>query len=84
MLTKFERGPPPWVSDASILSSKPTDTAFSKRRTLEQVLLSTYVPSHERVYPSTGMVAPDLEGAQEFIHHWSPFSSRRGQGKGIG
>ena len=38
------------------------------------MLLSTYVPPHERIAPPTGMVAPDLEGAREIIHRWSPFN----------
>ena len=33
-----------------------------------------YVPPHERIHPSMGMVAPDLEGAWEIIHRWSPFN----------
>ena len=37
-------------------------------------MLSTYVPSHERIHPSMGMVAPNLEGAREIIHRWSPFN----------
>ena len=36
------------------------------------MFLSTYVPPHERISLSTAMVAPDLEGAQETIHHLSP------------
>ena len=37
------------------------------------MLLSTYVPPHERISLSMGMVTSDLEGAHETIHHWSPF-----------
>ena len=53
--------------------SKPANTVLSRKRSSDQVLLSTYVPPHERISLPTGMVAPDLEGAQEIIHRWSPF-----------
>ena len=33
-----------------------------------------YVPPHERIHPPTGLVASNLEGAREIIHHWSPFN----------
>ena len=33
-----------------------------------------YVPPHERIAPLAGMVASDLEGAQEIIQRWSPFN----------
>ena len=38
------------------------------------MLLSTYIPPHERIHPLVGMVVLDLEGAQEIIHRWSPFN----------
>ena len=53
---------------------RPVDSVPSRRRLPDQVLLSTYVPPHERIHPPVGMVAPDLEGAREIIHRWSPFS----------
>ena len=36
--------------------------------------MSTYVSPHEKIHPPAGMVTPDLEGAREIIHHWSPFN----------
>ena len=59
---------------ALIPPPKPANTIPSRRRMSEQVLLSTYVPPHERIPPPTGMVALDLEGAQEIIHRRSPFN----------
>ena len=59
MLTKLGRAPPKVVA-APLPPPKPADTVPSKRRPLDQVLLSTYVPSYERSHPPTGMVAPGL------------------------
>ena len=59
---------------ALILPPRPVDTESSRKRLLDQVLLSTYVPPHERIHPPASMVAPDLKGAREIIHRWSPFN----------
>ena len=67
-------GSPSGVTATPILSPKFADTVFSRRRLPDQVLRSTYVPSQERIHPPAGMVAHDLEGAREIIHHWSPFN----------
>ena len=56
-------GSPSRVAATSILPPRPSNTVFSRRRPLDQVLLSTYVPPHERFHPLVGMVAPNLEGA---------------------
>ena len=70
-------GAPSGVAAAPILPPKLAGIESNRKRPPDQVLLSTYVPPHERVYPPTGMVAPDLEGAQEIIHHWSPFNQAK-------
>ena len=62
------------VAAAPILPPKLVDTEFNRKRPPNQVLLSTYVPLHERVHPPTDMVAPDLEGPREIIYRWSPFN----------
>ena len=62
------------VATTSMLHLRPADTEPSRKRLPEWVLLSTYVPPHERIHPPTGMVALDLEGAMEIIHCWSPFN----------
>ena len=36
--------------------------------------MRTNVPLQKRIHPPAGMVAPDLEGAREIIHRWSPFN----------
>ena len=56
------------VVAAPVLPLRPVDTEPSRKRLPDQVLLSTYVPPHERIHPPTGMVAPNLEGAREIIH----------------
>ena len=61
---------------ALILPPRPTDTKSSRKRPFEQVMLSTYFPPHERIHPPMGMVALNLEGAQEIIHRWSPLTRR--------
>ena len=38
------------------------------------MLLSTYIPPHERIAPPTGIVTLDLEGAQEIIHRYISFN----------
>ena len=62
------------VVAALILPPRPANIESSRTRPLNWVLLSTYVPSHERVNSLTGMVASDLKGAWEIIHRWSPFN----------
>ena len=67
-------GSPSRVATTPLTPPRPADFVPSRRRLPDQVLLSTYVPSHERIHPPMGMVAPDLEGAWEIIHCWSPFN----------
>ena len=62
------------VAAAPMLPPRPVDIEPRRKRLLDRVLLSTYVPSQERIHPSTGMVALDLEGAREVIHRWIPFN----------
>ena len=71
---KIGEGSPLGVVAAPIPPLKPTNTVFSRRRTPEHMLLSTYVPPHERIHPPASMVAPDLESVREIIHRWSPFN----------
>ena len=68
------KGPPLGVVTALVPPPRPTGIGPSKKQLPDQVLLSTYVPLLERVHPLTGMVAPDLEGVLEIVHHWSPFN----------
>ena len=68
------KGAPLGVVTASVPPPKPTGTGPSKKPLPDQVLLSTYVLPLERVHPSTGMVAPDLEGVLEIVHRWSLFN----------
>ena len=65
---------PSGVAAASILPPKCSDIVFSRRMPPDQVLLSTYVPPHERIHSPTSMVTPNLEGALEIIQRWSPFN----------
>ena len=67
-------GTPSGVAVAPLPPPGLEDTIYSRRRPPNQVLLSMYVPPYERIHPPTGMVTPDLEGAREIIHHWSPFN----------
>ena len=62
------------VDVALILLPRPVDTEPSRKRPLDRLLLSKYIPPQERVHPLTGMVALDLEGSLETIHRWSPFN----------
>ena len=64
MLTKLGRVP----LKGSYCSATPANTVSSRRRLPDQVLMSTYVPPYERIYPPAGMVAPDLKGDRESIH----------------
>ena len=51
-------GSPLRVVAAPIPPLSPANTVSSRRRPPDQVLLSTYVPPHERIHPLAGMVAP--------------------------
>ena len=57
------------VTPALMLLHMLADTEPSKKRMFNLLLLSTYVPSQEKIHPSTSMVALDPEGALEIIHH---------------
>ena len=74
IVDEIGEGSPSGVAAAPLPPPKLADTVSSRRRPPNQVLLSTYVPPYERIHPPAGMVAPDLEGAQEIIHCWSPFN----------
>ena len=47
---------------------KPTGAGLSKKRLLDLVLVSTYVPPIERVHPSMDMETPDLEDVLKIVH----------------
>ena len=51
---------PSGVAAASMLHPRPEDIEPSRKRLPDRVLLSTYVPPHERIHPP--------EGAREIIH----------------
>ena len=51
------------VTAALMLPHRPADTEPSKKRIFNLLFLSTYVPSQERIHPSTSMVALDPNGA---------------------
>ena len=51
------------VAVASMLPPRPVDTVPRRKRLFDRLLLSMYVPLQERIHPSTGMVAVDLEDA---------------------
>ena len=74
---KIRKGSPSRVAAAPILPPRPADTVFSRRRPPDHVLLSTYIPPHERIHPPASMVAPDLKGVWEIIHRWSPFNQAK-------
>ena len=44
----------------------------SKKRFLDQVIVSTYVPPLERVHPSLDMEASDLEDMLRITCRWNP------------
>ena len=71
---KIGEGSPSGVATAPLPPPRPANTVPSRRRSSDQVLLSTYVPPYDKIHHSTGLVAPDLEGAREIIHYWSPFN----------
>ena len=68
---------PSGVVVAPLPQPRLTNTIPSKRRSLDQVMLSMYIPPYEMIHPPTGMVSPDLEGAREIIHGWSPFNQAK-------
>ena len=74
---EIREGSPSRVVVTSLPPPRPTDTVPSKRRSLDQVMLSMYIPPYEMIHPPTGMVALDLEGAREIIHRWSPFNQAK-------
>ena len=65
MLMKLERGPPSGVYAASMLPPGLADPESSRKRPLDWVQLSTYVPPQERIHSPMGIVSPDSEGAWE-------------------
>ena len=67
-------GSPSGVATAPLPPPKSASAVPSRRRLPDQVLLSTYVPPHERIAPPGGTVALDLEGALEIIHRYSSFN----------
>ena len=73
-VNEIGEGSPSAITHAPLLLLKPANIVPSRRRPPNQVLLSTYVPPHERIAPSANMVAPNLEGARVIIHRWSPFN----------
>ena len=73
-MDEISEGSPLGVAAVPLPHPKPVSTVPSSRRPPSQVLLSMYVPPHERIVPPEGMVTPDLQGAQEIIHCWSPFN----------
>ena len=62
------------VAVAMMLSPRPADIEPRRKKLIDRVLFSTYVPSQERIHPLTGMVSPDPKGALEIIYRWSPFN----------
>ena len=67
-------GAPSEVVTTSVPPSKPIGTGPSKKRLPDRVLLNTHVSPLERVHPSMGMVAPNLEGVLEIVHRWGLFN----------
>ena len=65
---------PSGVAIAPMLPPRLADTEPRRKRRPDRVLLSTYVPSQERIHLYTSMVSPNPEGSREIIHRWSPFN----------
>ena len=65
------------VATAPMLPPRLIDIEPNRKRLPDRVLLSPYVQLQERIHPSTGMVAPDLECARVIIHRWSPFNQEK-------
>ena len=53
---------------------KSTGVGLSKKQMLVWVVVSTYVPSLERVTPLMDTVAPDIEDMLKLTRLWSPFN----------
>ena len=73
-MDEISEGSPLGVAVAPLPLPKPISTVPGRRRSPDQVLLSTYLPPHERIAPPAGMVALDLQGAWEIFYRWSPFN----------
>ena len=71
---KIRENAPSGAIAPMMLPPKPADIEPSRKRLVNQLLLSTFVSPQERIHPLTGMVAHDPEGALEIIHCWSPFN----------
>ena len=56
---------PSRVATTPMFPSRLADTEPSSKKMSDRLLLSMYVPPHERIHPPMGMVATDLEGALE-------------------
>ena len=65
---------PSRVVSSPVPPSKPTNIGPSKKRVLDRVLMSTYVPPLERVRPSMNTVDLELEDVLKLILRWSPFN----------
>ena len=65
---------PPGVANALKLSPRSASAGSSKKRLLDRLLLSTYIPLLERIPHSMGMVASDPEGMLEISHRWNPLN----------
>ena len=64
------------VVAAPLFSTRLTSADPRRPRMPNRLLLSSYVPPHEWVYPLVDTIAPGPEGAREIIDHWSPFNKR--------
>ena len=53
---------------------RPIGTGPSKKRFLDRVIVSTYVPPLERVRPLLDMEAPDLKEVLKIARHWNPLN----------
>ena len=65
--------PPSRVVIAPTPLLKSVGAGPSKKRLLDRVLVSTYVPPLERVHSSMVKEVPDLD-VLKFIHRWNPFN----------
>ena len=65
-------GSPSRVVIALASLPRPTGAKPSKKRFLDRVIVSTYVPPLERVRPSLDMEALDLEDVLKIAHCWNP------------
>ena len=67
-------GSPLGVVTAPGLPPKSTGTRPSKKRMLDQALVSTYVSPLERGHLSMDMEVLDLEDVLKIIHPWNPYN----------